>query len=336
MRITKHLAFFYQDDRIKYVNRIIEETNKYIYTTDLYIHTSIESDVLREKLIDLTNGDLHIIFHDLTNDEMFEQNRYYFMWKTRPLLAEQRNDYDIFIYIDGDMLVPKEAIEYWLEYKDRVMDVNYNLGFLRIEIDEEGNEYTTDNSTFLTPEGIWEQYLNKTVLLDNELFVLNDANTYCAFWIYSKNEFNRFVDSEYYDMNNIEGYGIPEKVGIGLHGLLTPWYNGTIIPLDNDKLHPSCRIYHLPNNYVHKPDSFTLHLFDEVVKLNYINNLITQVQPNEDCKSDNELINPEPEDNITKIVKEIEEIRNDIKEMGNDVKNLKRLFEEFVGLYRFE
>lgn len=46
MKITKHVSFYFIRDRILYVNNILDETNKYAYTTDIFIHTN--------------NADLHL------------------------------------------------------------------------------------------------------------------------------------------------------------------------------------------------------------------------------------------------------------------------------------
>jgi len=158
------------------------------------------------------------------------------------LMKNRQNDYDILIYIEDDILVPCKAIEYWLDNQENLALNNYNLGFLRIEIDDAGDEYVTD---FL--EG---QYLSKTIFLNDKEYCVNDINPYCAFWIYSKDEFNRFVESKYYDMNNIDGYNFREASVIGLHGIKTNWYKNTIIPIVDYNLTQDCKIYHLPNNYV--------------------------------------------------------------------------------------
>ena len=139
--------------------------------------------------------------------------------------------------------------------------MNYNLGFIRIEVDNKNTEYATDISPAFT-YGIFKP-LKDIIKINNEKYIFNNTNPYCAFWIYDKKEFSRFVNSKYYDMNNISNeYGVAEKVGVGLHGKHTNWYKGTIIPLKNNKLHESCKIYHLPNNYVNR-----LILFKDIIQL---------------------------------------------------------------------
>jgi hypothetical protein len=254
MKITKHISFYFLNDRIIYINNIISETNKYEYITDIFIHTNIKD--LEISMFDkYTNGNIKIIYHDLSNIHPF-----YLTWKCRELLEKQKNEYDIFIYIEDDILIPFKAIKYWLEYNEKLIEMNYNLGFLRIEI-ENNIDYITD---------LCGEQLDTLINLQNTTYCVNNKNPYCAFWIYNKNEFNKFVNSKYYDINNIEGYGVREKSAIGLHGSNTNWYKSTLIPIINKKLIEDCKIYHMPNNYViDKTTPFATIKFDEAIKIWY-------------------------------------------------------------------
>ena len=92
------------------------------------------------------------------------------------------------------------------------------------------------------------------------------AKCSCAFWIYNKTEFNNFVDSKYYNINNISGYGIREQSAIGLHGINTVYYKNTLIPIVNNKLIEECKIYHMPNNYVrNKNTPYATIKFNEAI-----------------------------------------------------------------------
>ena len=160
------------------------------------------------------------------------------------------------MYIEDDILVPYKAIKYWLEYNEKLIEINYNVGFVRIEV-ENNIEYITDVTEKLD-----------TINLHESIYCVNNKNPYCAFWIYNKNEFNKFLNSEYYNINNIAGYFTREKSAIGLHGLETPWYKNTLIPMINNKLIEACKIYHMPNNYACNGDtSFAKIKFDEAVNL---------------------------------------------------------------------
>ena len=79
-------------------------------------------------------------------------------------------------------------------------------------------------------------FLTKEVIIESQKYIINDKNPYCGFWIYDKLEFNKFVDSKYYDIRNVNGYDIRAVVAIGLHGVQTDWYKATVIPLKENKL----------------------------------------------------------------------------------------------------
>ena len=126
MKIANHICFFYTEQtasRFEYVNKIILETNKYVYQTDIFIHTNVEWS--KDLLSAYNNGNITVIVHGLSNE-----NPFYLSWKCRPVLLTQVDDYDIFMYIEDDMLVPTESINYWLKYKDMLLEQNYNLGFI--------------------------------------------------------------------------------------------------------------------------------------------------------------------------------------------------------------
>ena len=241
MRIVQHISFFYLEDRFKYLNQIISETNNYHFTTDIFIHTNVQFS--KSKLPSYNNGNLTIICHDLTGI-----NPHYLTWKCRDLLKKQRHDYDIFMYLEDDILVTRKALEYWFSYNHRLIELNYNLGFVRIEV-KDNKEYIHDITNLHGGK------LDTFTEIDGKRFCVNNKNQYCAFWIYNKHEFNRFVDSKYYDINNIANYYIREASAIGLHGWETPWYKATVIPVVNNQLIQDCKVYHLPNNYVNDPNS---------------------------------------------------------------------------------
>jgi len=250
MRISCHITFYYIEDRIKYINRIIDETNKYEIQTDIYIHTN-NKEINNNTFNKYINGQLIIIWHDLTDIHPF-----YLTWKCRPIFKQQKDDYDYFMYIEDDILVPYTAIKYWLTNSDELIKLNYNLGFMRIEI-ENDIEYISD---------LYDQ-LDTIININDKMYSINNISPYCAFWIYTKEEFNKFINSNYYDCNNIHGYGIREQSAIGLHGMQSDFYKDTVIPIVNNKLDYDCRIYHMPNNYViDKTTKFASIKFDDAIK----------------------------------------------------------------------
>ena len=60
-------------------------------------------------------------------------------------MESQKDDYDIFIYCEDDLLFTKKNFQYWLNHKDKCIQRNYNLGFLRAEVNKKNKKlYSTD------------------------------------------------------------------------------------------------------------------------------------------------------------------------------------------------
>jgi beta-1,4-mannosyl-glycoprotein beta-1,4-N-acetylglucosaminyltransferase len=263
-KIAKHITFFYSESRNinieKYINKLIKAANSYKHKTDIFIHTNTKID-FSNRLEKNATGITKIIYHDITNEDPWK-----LPWKCRDLLKLQQNDYDIFISLEDDILIRKESLKYWLKYKDIVMKYNYNLGFFAVEVTDENIQVATNIAE--RKDGSDEQYLSREIFLGDKRYILNDKNPYCCSWIYDQNEFKKFVNSEFYNINNIRGYGIAESSSIGLHGLETNWYKGTIIPFDGEYLHEGSKLFHLPNKYWNLPNHPWRNIpFTDIVKL---------------------------------------------------------------------
>jgi hypothetical protein len=261
MKISKNICFFYNENRINYVNILIEETSKYPYITDIFIHTNFP--LFSDVFLPYNNGNIVIVYYNLENNELFKKNPLYFPWYIRDNMKNIK-DYDVIMYLEDDMLIPVNAINYWFKHKDLLIKNNYNLGFLRIEI-LDNKEYTTDLA--YNDRNNKNNFLTKIVEIDNNKYILNDINTYCAMFIYDKLTYNNFLDSPYFNPNNIKPYDIREKIAIGLHGIGMSHYKGTLIPLIDKEIDKDCRIYHLPNNYVNNMTYWILHSFDDLIRI---------------------------------------------------------------------
>jgi hypothetical protein len=255
LKLALHIPFFlkssdedYNKKRLNFINNTINNINQYQIKTDLFLHCNT--------LIDLNyfnsyiNGKLHILYHNITN----ERTPMILTRKPRSLMLQQINEYDYFAYMEDDINFTKDNLNYWLQYKDECIKENYNLGFCRYEI--------KNNQMFITD--ITQNFKKTIIINNNNLYAINDNNTYCAFWIYDKQEFNKFIKHKTF--NNLElmsEYNYAEKSAIGFTKL---GYKNTLIPLIDNKLHPNCKIQHLSNNYINHP-MFCKIKFDDAIQL---------------------------------------------------------------------
>jgi len=241
MKLCKHITFFYNENlkgRLKYLNQVLQVTKTYDFETHIFIHTNKEGN-FDLSLVDGETLCIEIIYHDLS-----EVHPYFLTWKSRDLMKKQKDIYDIFMYVEDDILVRNETIHYWLQHKNALLSRNFNLGFVRIETDQNKIEFATD---------IDEHFYEKTTI-ENREYVIDTGSKYCAMWILDKEEFSKFIDSDFYNLCNIHCITNPnmsrEKSAWGLNDPGIKWYSNVLIPLQNGFLHPDSRIYHLPNNYI--------------------------------------------------------------------------------------
>ena len=275
MNAVAHIAFKFRKERIEYLKLITSEFNKYPFNVDVFIHSDKKFDIdyLNEEY---NNGTIVLKKHNLRKYFLYKGWKYRLTFTARKLIAKQKENYDIFIYLEDDILIPLNAIKYWLSNKDLCIENNLNLGFLRIEVKNKV-EYLSDIT----------QKINKTIDLDDKKFVINNRTPYTAFWIYDKSEFNKWVKSDFYDLKIIHGYKrknsrllkflklswsknlqyliydwqhkrIDSVMEANAYGLAHPdlnWYENTIIKLENNKIDKNCRVYHLANTYVNENET---------------------------------------------------------------------------------
>lgn len=254
MKIIYNIVFYYDEKRIIYLLKIINEIKKYKYKTDIYIHTNINFQL--NNIIKYV-GKLELIIHDLKNI-----NPKKLTWLAKTFMNKFINKYDIFIYSEDDILIYNEAFNYWLEFKDICFKNKYNLGFLRIEYLNIKNLYLTDiSSSFEEPEF---KYIN------NIKFLVNHKNPYYACWIYDKDIMKKFINSVYFNKQIIEfkkiKYQIRESQGIGYHARDMDYFKKTLIPVNEFNLiNNNCFIHHLPNNYINNPSKYGKLLIKDLI-----------------------------------------------------------------------
>jgi hypothetical protein len=253
VHITHYSRKIYEEEKI--LNKVIKTYLLISKNIKIFIHTN-------QKFIS-RNKRVSYIFHNIESEHPF-----YLSWKCRDLMADQKNDYDIYIYSENDILFSKKNFLYWKKYKDVCISRKLNLGFCRVE--------KKSNKNFLTD--IYYK-LNQYIRLDNFFFLINNKNPFCAFWIYDSKEFINFVNSDVWKFNWKKNYqcfnDIRAMSAIGWHGINMNRYHYTVIPLSKRfKILNSSLIKHLRNNYAgtfHGPGSLNLSNIVDIHKLKKIN-----------------------------------------------------------------
>jgi hypothetical protein len=242
-KICVHIPF-YVDSNFKKKNILLNKVCK----SYLKLSTKLKIFVHTNKITKKNSKRINFILHNFKNDHPYKLT-----WKCRKLMFSQRNEYEIFIFGEDDIVFSRNNFKYWLKYKDKSIKNNFNLGFLRVEINKKNNLlYSTDQISKI------KYYVN----VDKKKFVKLE-NSNCSFWIYDKNEFKKFIMTKYWKFNwkwiTISGILlIREMAAVGWHGedmngQFMNKYQATIIPLIHNKLDKNSYIKHISNKYANDP-----------------------------------------------------------------------------------
>ena len=229
--------------QIKNFKKVCTSFLKLSKKTKIFIHCN--------KKLKSKNKRIKYIFHSFKNAHPFKLT-----WYCRNLMEQQKEDYDIFIYCEDDILFTKKNFKYWIENKENCIKNDYNLGFLRVEVNKKNKKlYSTDQVE--TSKFLVDLSKKKYICL---------ANSNCSFWIYDKNEFNKFITSKFWSfewkwISISDILLIREMAAVGWHGknmngLDMDRYLNTIVPLINKKLNSNSFIRHLSDNYANAPQGF--------------------------------------------------------------------------------
>jgi hypothetical protein len=239
-RLLVHIAFHYSPGRERYLERVLQGIRKYHFAgLRLVVDTNVEA--AREITLPAAEGmDLHWRIHDQLKDP-FELT-----WQHRLAMPASIDQFDYFMYMEDDMLVPFPALQRWRSDSVKLWPRGYLRAFLRTECNSAGDQVVTDQ-TEPARAGNYR-------LLSREAWYYPE-NPYHALWIYSREQLREFISSPaWIDGNNPE-WGIRERAAGGMI-----WAHGEphrcLLPLDSTRrVHPDAWIRHLPNNYALDPES---------------------------------------------------------------------------------
>lgn len=261
----------YQPTSKQYLNELIDEYNKYPYELDIYIHTNKKTikNFVPERFV---NGSISVKKHNIVIKYLLFKNRnYYLTWTPRKLIKQNIKHYDIFIYSEDDILIPRKALDYWLERKNELFDLKYLPGFMLIEKNLQNEEIAVNFEN--------RRLLHQLEIAGNK-YLINDNNRYMACWVYDKKMMETWIDSSFfniraitthkamnsqildklkiqniyirywlYNLKNKNGYGVRENSAFGMHARVVPIVKEVLLPINNKQLDNRAKIYHLANSY---------------------------------------------------------------------------------------
>ena len=159
-------------------------------------------------------------------------------WQHRQYIKDHINNYDVFMYIEDDMLIKYEQLTNYLKNLEIVWP-KYVPTFFRYELNKEGEQYAVD---------VHHMTVNDCCIIElNDKRYHKVSKIYCACWVLPASLLKNLITDNFTQI--IPGGLVREHAASFVN-----WYlkKPCLIELKKDELQISelCTIHHLSNRYV--------------------------------------------------------------------------------------
>jgi len=230
LSLAAHISFYFIEERLPNLKKVVEGILSYkqFSQKQVWIHSNKNFDIGLENVI--------VIEHDCSK----MLHPWHLTWAHRPLLNSQVGKYDVFMYNEDDIYVGQDNIDYWFEHGPIVSSCGVDLGFIRIEVNSNGDECVVDLLR-------GEKHSRRCLIGQTQYSLL--TRNYRGFWIYTKEQMEQF--STYHGFCSMPNYldQCREDAARGMQKFGTP----TLVPIIDACLDPRSKVYHLTNNYCNDP-----------------------------------------------------------------------------------
>ncbi len=172
MKIAVHITFFFVESRLRYLQQVIDNFEKFPHDVQIFVYTNqVMAGLVRAK-------NVHYKIFSYRKSGVLGYNKgvwnklgltslvhpYHLSWENRKIVEQMADDFGAQIYIEDDIDFTLDNFNYWMKNKDICLQNDYNLGFLRIE-------YKGVNQVYLTD--LLKLPLKK-IELNGQLFLMNE------------------------------------------------------------------------------------------------------------------------------------------------------------------
>ena len=240
LTLLVHITFHYSLSREQYLLKVLDNFKLYqLKSLKVIIDTNVNTTKERLSTI-IKNLPFSVEIHCHEN----LSHPFNLAWTHRPHMLKQINNYDIFLYLEDDILIPWDNFKSWLEENNDIDRHGYLRGFLRVETAENGTIYSVDCK---------QATKDPIIFRIGKKYYFQPQYPYHACWLYNKKQMRDFVKSQAWIDGNCQ-WGIRERAAFG-NMWQTPSYHRTVLPIEPDgTIDKNALNYHLSNNYYNDPD----------------------------------------------------------------------------------
>ncbi len=164
----------------------------------------------------------------------------------QPWLESARDEDDLFVYLEDDIVVTRENLDYFRECRKLLAPSRLVPSFLRYE--------TTDHG-MISVDLVREQVigLEKTIDVGGRRFIA-PSNPYWAGYVLDKQLGEEFVGTPSFDLErsaSVYDWGVRERAAMGLawESPPSPFRSRQVVPLADGRPESRCLIWHCAQNY---------------------------------------------------------------------------------------
>jgi len=241
MRILSTLAC-YAGNSNPYLKPVVEELKK-VSDVVVFSPERIDIDGVTTEIRDKSLG------HSL----VFEPRQY---------MLDHLMEYDYFLYNEDDILINADSLLYAIDVNEKLQkqNIQYNVGFLRFELENEKEEFVDlapYNSVHLGGNGVSDiiRYITK---IDNEYY-FNVWNPHSGNFLLSQKQITLLTNSNQFPTNAVATYaGILESGATGFNDVIRKF-----TPIQDYK---KLMVHHMSNKYIFNPVKVDCNLLDNFFK----------------------------------------------------------------------
>ncbi len=255
MNICVNITYFQNENTSnKHLKQVIEALQSFNENVSIFIHTNINYDTCYNNVFS--------IVHDIKNI-----HPYFLTWKHRHFLLTHTKQYDVYLYLEDDILFQEYNLQYWCEYNSILKPNQNTVGFIRIETDAQNEEYVIDVPCHNVKYKKNIQFAQHIQAINQHTF-LKQRYSYCALWLLDNQSFNTFKNSEYFTIfnNNTNIINTLDDAmcnkhykfirECAAHGDKHIFSKPCLLPLKQGVVDVRSKVYHLSKKYTNKE---TLH-----------------------------------------------------------------------------
>ncbi|MDR2604518.1 MAG: hypothetical protein LBC55_04090 [Desulfovibrio sp.] len=266
-KLAVSVAFFYRKDKLEFLSQVLSNLHIFAKNVQVYIFTNT-SDKREHYTIEQCFHQHDNIKYTILVPKLLG-HPFFLTWSHKDIFRQLvRVDPTItyYMYLEDDILLTKENIEYYLEGESRLHHKVFFPSFVRYEITSDGVMYAID----VMKKQIF--HAMGKIQYSDDYYYVNFSYPYQGMYLLNSRLMNEYFSSCADNPDYKTYWGIREQntAVILFHHVPTGFKSrnlvGCIYQDNTIKFDPRCLIHHLPNNYVNNDGWLSqIYTVDELI-----------------------------------------------------------------------